>query len=66
MENDLYKFPSAKSFTTWLSLVSKNKESSRKVICSQTTFGINQIAKTFCQVVNSIGCEKSCKLKSWS
>jgi transposase len=62
MGNDLYKFPSAKSFAAWLRLVPNNKVSGGKVISSRTPSGKNQIAKVLRQAANSIGNQKDHEL----
>lgn len=59
MGNDLYKFPSAKSFAAWLRLVPNNKVSGGKVISSRTPSGKNKIAKVLRQATDSIGNRKT-------
>lgn len=52
---DIHKFPTAKSFASWLRLVPNNKISGGKVISSRTPRGKSTIANTLRQVANSIG-----------
>jgi len=56
--HDLHKFPSAKSFASWLRLVPNNKISGGRVISSRTPSGKNYIATALRQAANSIGNQK--------
>lgn len=51
----LQQFPSAKHFTSWLSLSPKNKVSGGKVLSSKVLKRNNRAAQAFRQVANSIG-----------
>lgn len=56
--HDLHKFPSAKSFASWLRLVPNNKISGGRIISSHTSSGKNYIATALRQAANSIGNQK--------
>lgn len=56
--HDLHKFPSAKSFASWLRLVPNNKISGGRIISSHTPSGKNYIATALRQAANSIGNQK--------
>jgi transposase len=56
--HDLHKFPSAKSFASWLRLVPNNKISGGRLISSRTPSGKNNIATALRQAANSIGNQK--------
>jgi hypothetical protein len=56
--HDLHKFPSAKSFASWLRLVPNNKISGGRIMSSHTPSGKNYIATALRQAANSIGNQK--------
>lgn len=59
---DLHKFPSAKSFASWLRLVPNNKISGGQLISSRTPSGKNYLATALRQAANSIGNQKDHEL----
>lgn len=59
---DLNKFPSAKSFASWLRLVPNNKISGGRIIGSRTPSGKSYIATALRQAANSIGNQKDHEL----
>ncbi len=59
---DLHKFPSGKSFASWLRLVPNNKISGGRTISSHTPSGKNSIATALRQAANSIGNQKDHEL----
>ena len=62
MGHDLHKFPSAKSFASWLGLVPNNKISGGRIISNRTALGKNYIAKALRHAANSIGNQKDHEL----
>ncbi|MFC4231583.1 IS110 family transposase [Parasediminibacterium paludis] len=62
MGHDLHKFPSAKSFSSWLRLVPNNKISGGHIISNKTPRGKNLIATALRQAANSIGNQKDHEL----
>lgn len=62
MGHDLHKFPSAKSFASWLGLVPNNKISGGRIISNRTASGKNYIAKALRHAANSIGNQKNHEL----
>ncbi|CAM4414166.1 Transposase IS116/IS110/IS902 family protein [Pedobacter westerhofensis] len=62
MGHDLHKFPSAKSFASWLGLVPNNKISGGRIISNRTASGKNYIAKALRHAANSIGNQKDHEL----
>jgi transposase len=60
--HDIHKFPTAKSFASWLGLVPNNKISGGKVIGNRIPSGKNHIAKALRHAANSIGNQKSHEL----
>ena len=62
MGNDIHKFPSAKSFASWLSLVPNNKVSGGRIISSRTPSGKSYLASVLRQAANSIGNQKDHEL----
>ena len=52
---DIHKFPSAKSFASWLRLVPNNKISGGRIISHRTPSGKSYIASALRQAANSIG-----------
>lgn len=62
MGHDLHKFPSAKSFSSWLRLVPNNKISGGQIISNKTPRGKNLIATALRQAANSIGNQKDHEL----
>lgn len=62
MGKDLHKFPSAKSFASWLRLVPNNKISGGRVISSHTPSGKSYLALALGQAANSIGNQKEHEL----
>lgn len=59
MGHDIYKFPTAKSFSSWLGLVPNNKISGGRIISNRTPSGKNYIAKALRHAANSIGNQKN-------
>lgn len=62
MGHDLHKFPSAKSFASWLGLVPNNKISGGRIVSNRTASGKNYIAKALRHAANSIGNQKDHEL----
>lgn len=62
MGNDLHKFPSAKSFASWLRLVPNNKISGGRIISNRTPSGKSYLASALRQAANSIGNQKNHEL----
>lgn len=62
MGDDLHKFPTAKSFASWLGLVPNNKISGGRIISNRTASGKNYIAKALRHAANSIGNQKNHEL----
>ena len=58
MGHDIFKFPSAKHFCSWLRLSPNNKLSGGKIISSRTPQGKNRISLALRQAANSIGNQK--------
>jgi len=56
--DDIYKFPTAKSFASWLGLVPNNKVSGGRILSSRVRKGKNTIAIALRHVANSIGNQK--------
>ncbi|TYR37476.1 IS110 family transposase [Sphingobacterium phlebotomi] len=56
--DDIYKFPTAKSFASWLRLVPNNKISGGRILSSKVKKGKNTIATALRHVANSIGNQK--------
>lgn len=59
MGHDINKFPTAKSFSSWLGLVPNNKISGGRIISNRTPSGKNYIAKALRHAANSIGNQKN-------
>lgn len=53
--NDIYKFPTAKHFSSWLRLAPNNKVTGGKIVSSRTPKGKNRLALSLRQAANSIG-----------
>lgn len=62
MGKDLHRFPTAKSFASWLRLVPNNKVSGGRVISSRTPSGKSCLAIALRQAANSIGNQKDHEL----
>ncbi len=62
MGKDVHKFPSAKSFASWLRLVPNNKISGGRIISSRTPSGKSYLALALRQAANSIGNQKEHEL----
>jgi transposase len=62
MGNDLHRFPSGKSFASWLRLVPNNKVSGGRVISSRTRRGKSSLALALRQAANAIGNQKEHEL----
>ncbi|MCE6989815.1 IS110 family transposase [Dyadobacter sp. CY323] len=62
MGNDIHKFPSGKSFASWLRLVPNNKVSGGRIISSRTPSGKSYLASALRQAANSIGNQKNHEL----
>ena len=62
---DIYKFNTAKQFTSWLRLAPDNKVSGGKIISSRTPKGKNFLALALRNAANSIGLMKNGALKSF-
>lgn len=60
--HDLHRFPTAKSFASWLRLVPNNKISGGRIISNHTSSGKNYIAIALRQAANSIGNQKGHEL----
>nr|WP_262707740.1 transposase [Leeuwenhoekiella aestuarii] len=56
--NDIHKFPTAKSFASWLRLVPNNKISGGRILSSWVKRGKNSISIALWHVANSIGNQK--------
>ncbi len=56
--DDIYKFPTAKNFASWLRLVPNNKVSGGRILSSRVKKGKNTIAIALRHVANSIGNQK--------
>ena len=56
--DDIYKFPTAKSFASWLRLVPNNKISGGRILSSKVKKGKNTITTALRHVANSIGNQK--------
>lgn len=56
--DDIYKFPNAKSFASWLRLVPNNKVSGGRILSSRVKRGKNIISTALRHVANSIGNQK--------
>ncbi len=63
--HDMNKFPTAKSFASWLRLVPNNKISGGRLISSRSPSGKNYIAIALRQAANSIGNQKDHELTSF-
>jgi transposase len=63
--NDIFKFNTAKQFTSWLRLAPDNRVSGGKIISSRTPKGKNFLATALRNAANSIGLMKSGALKSF-
>jgi len=63
--NDIYKFKTAKQFTSWLRLAPNNKISGGKVLSSRTPRGKNYLAAALRNAANSIGLMKTGALKAF-
>jgi transposase len=59
MGHDIFKFPSAKHFCSWLRLSPNNKLSGGKIISSRTPKGKNRISLALRQAANSVGNQKT-------
>ncbi|MCC9139037.1 transposase [Pontibacter silvestris] len=62
MGKDLHRFPTAKSFASWLRLVPNNKVSGGRIISSRTPSGKSYLAMALRQAANSIGNQKDHEL----
>ena len=62
MGKDLHKFPSGKSFASWLRLVPNNKISGGRIISSHTPSGKSHLAIALRQAANSMGIQKEHEL----
>ena len=62
MGKDLHRFPSGKSFASWLRLVPNNKISGGRIISSHTPCGKSYLAIALRQAANSIGNQKEHEL----
>jgi transposase len=62
MGKDLHRFPSGKSFASWLRLVPNNKISGGRIISSHTPSGKSYLAIALRQAANSIGNQKEHEL----
>lgn len=62
MGKDIHKFPSAKSFASWLRLVPNNKISGGQIISHRTASGKSYLASALRQAANSIGNQKNHEL----
>jgi hypothetical protein len=62
MGKDLHRFPTAKSFASWLRLVPNNKISGGRIISSHTPSGKSYLAIALRQAANSIGNQKDHEL----
>jgi transposase len=62
MGKDIDKFPSAKSFASWLRLVPNNKISGGQIISHRTGSGKSYLASALRQAANSIGNQKNHEL----
>jgi transposase len=51
MGHDIHKFPTAKSFASWLGLVPNNKVSGGRIISNRTPSGKNYIANSVMQLI---------------
>ena len=56
--NDIHKFPTGKSFASWLRLIPNNKISGGRIISSRSPSGKNYLAIALRQAANSIGNQK--------
>ena len=65
MGKDIFKFRTAKQFTSWLRLAPNNKISGGKIISSRTPKGKNVLAIALRNAANSIGTMKKGALKSF-
>lgn len=63
--DDIYKFPTAKSFASWLRLVPNNKISGGRILSSRVKKGKNSIATALRHAANSIGNQKNHDLASF-
>lgn len=63
--NDIYKFKTAKQFTSWLRLAPNNRISGGKVLSSKTPRGKNYLAASLRNAANSIGLMKTGALKTF-
>lgn len=63
--DDIYKFPTAKSFASWLRLVPNNKISGGRILSSRIKKGKNPIATVLRHAANSIGNQKDHDLASF-
>jgi transposase len=62
MGKDLHRFPTAKSFASWLRLVPNNKISGGRIISRHTPSGKSYLAIALRQAANSIGNQKEHEL----
>ena len=62
---DIYKFNTAKQFTSWLRFAPNNKISGVKIISSRTPKGKNTLAIALRAAANSLGSKKKGALKSF-
>jgi transposase len=62
---DIYKFPSAKQFASWMRLAPNNRISGGKTISSRTPKGKNRLALALRNAANSIGQMKKSSLKNF-
>lgn len=63
--DDIYKFPTAKSFASWLRLVPNNKISGGRILSSRVKKGKNPLATVLRHAANSIGNQKDHDLASF-
>ena len=63
--DDIYKFPSAKQFASWMRLAPNNKISGGKTISSRTPTGKNNLALALRNAANAIGQMKKSSLKNF-
>ena len=59
MGMNIFKFPTAKHFSSWLRLAPNNRISGGKVITSRTEKSRNQMTKAFRDAANAVGLSKS-------
>jgi transposase len=62
---DIFKFPTAKAFVSWLRLAPNNKTSGGKILSSRTPKGKNKLAIALRNAANTIGLMKKGALKKF-